>query len=161
VPAAAPEPDASTNKAAAEAVAAAARAEAAARKMMLTTIRQRAAAVERHREAKGLLADDLPEYVRQRRKLAAALKAEDTEAAGKAIEQLTLTLGRARIDSSFVSRKLKRINRQMTSRKLSPELARRVKAIFSKFHARYFGGGDYEGANAHLNHIWRLLRKTK
>jgi hypothetical protein len=91
-----------------------------------------------------------------REELRAALGAGKLEAVQSALGRLEQSLRQVKIDQSFVSRKLQRLNRVKRSVKLPEATEKKVSAIFAGVHERFFSG-DYQGANAQLNSIWRLL----
>jgi hypothetical protein len=117
---------------------------------------KRLAELEAERRRRELLRDDDAQYRARLEEARAAIEGEEEAVAAAAVAALAGRLRAVRIDGTFISRKLKRIDKAKGARRLDPAVSKRVTATFAKVHESYFSG-DYRRANAHLNQIWRLL----
>jgi serine/threonine protein kinase len=129
---------------------------AAAKADAIAALNERLARFGTERHKRGVLIDDLPGARGQRDDVKRALAAGQEAPAASALGRLEEGLRQLKIDGSFVSRKLERLNRTKRGMQLPEETDKKVSAIFAKVHESFFSG-DYEGANAQLNSIWRLL----
>jgi hypothetical protein len=122
----------------------------------LAAFRERLRKLETERRRRGILLDDAPQLRTQVDEARRACRGADEVAARTAVSHLAESLQQVRVDRAFVSRKLERLSRVKDSLRLDDATNKTVAAIFAKVHDRFFSG-DYEGANAQLNAIGRVL----
>jgi hypothetical protein len=120
------------------------------------THKERLARLEADRKKRGLFLDDVPELRARVEDARRACAGTDDKRAAEALSRLEDTLRRAKIDETFVKRKLERLNKLKESLRPDEARAKQVAEIFAKVHKRFFAG-DFVAANDHLNQILRLL----
>ena len=123
---------------------------------VLAALQERLTRFTAERNQRGILIEDLPGGRSQRDEVKRALAARQETPARAALTRLEDALRQVRIDGTFVSRKLERLNRAKRGMQLPAGTEEKVSAVFAKVHESFFSG-NYEGANAQLNSIWRLL----